>query len=108
MHIKVCKCSIALFTAETKKTFKAPPAGRGWICISFCSSHIQFFASNFEIIWSNLDYKLLVLHVYSIFVWIMIQMQWLPLILNGKSTDKALFCLYEGISFICVTKLICS
>ncbi len=70
--------------------------------------HILFFASNFEIIRSNLDYKLLVLHVYSIFVWIMIKMQWLPLILNGKSTDKALFCLYEGISFISVTKLICS
>ncbi len=45
------------------------------------------------------------LHVCSIFVWIMIKMQWLPLILNGKSTDKALFCLYEEISFICVTYL---
>ncbi len=41
-------------------------------------------------------------HVCSIFVWMMIKMQWLPLILNGKSTDKALVCLYE-ISFICVT-----
>ncbi len=41
------------------------------------------------------------LHVCSIFVWIMIEMQWLPLILNGKSTDKALFCLYEEIYFIC-------
>ncbi len=46
------------------------------------------------------------LHVCSIFVWIMmIKMQWLPLILNGKSTDKALFCLYEEVSFICVTYL---
>ncbi len=27
----------------------------------------------------------------------MIKMQWLPLILNGRSTDKALFCLYEDI-----------
>ncbi len=44
------------------------------------------------------------LHVCSIFVWIMIKMQWLPLILNGKSTDKA-FCLYEEIYFICVTYL---
>ncbi len=32
-------------------------------------------------------------------------MQWLLLILNGKSTDKALFCLYEEIYFICVTYL---
>ncbi len=32
-------------------------------------------------------------------------MQWLPLILNGKSTDKSLVCLYEEISFICVTCL---
>ncbi len=32
-------------------------------------------------------------------------MQCLPPILNGKSTDKALFCLYEDISFICVTYL---
>ncbi len=28
------------------------------------------------------------------------KMQWLPLILNGKSIDKALVCLYEEISFI--------
>ncbi len=40
------------------------------------------------------------LHVCSIFVWIMIKMQWLPLILNGKSTDKALFGLNEDIHFI--------
>ncbi len=33
------------------------------------------------------------------------KMQWLPLILNGKSTDKALFCLYEEIDFICVIYL---
>ncbi len=45
------------------------------------------------------------LHVCSSFDWIMIKMQWLPLILNGKSTDKALFCLYEEIYFICVTYL---
>ncbi len=45
------------------------------------------------------------LHVCSIFVWIMIKMQWLPLILNVRSTDKALFCLYEEIYFICVTYL---
>ncbi len=32
-------------------------------------------------------------------------MQWLPLILNGKSTDKALFCLYEEIYLIWVTNL---
>ncbi len=40
-------------------------------------SNHSVFASNFEIIQSNLDYKLLVLHVCSIFVWIMIKMQWL-------------------------------
>ncbi len=45
------------------------------------------------------------LHVRCIFVWMMIKMQWLSLILNGKSTDKALVCLYEEISFICVTCL---
>ena len=45
------------------------------------------------------------LHVCSIFVWIMIKMQQLPRILNGKSTDKALFCLYEEIYFICTTYL---
>ncbi len=33
------------------------------------------------------------------------KMQWLTLILNGKSTDNALFCLYEEIGFICVTYL---
>ncbi len=41
------------------------------------------------------------LHVCSIFVCIVIKIQWLPLILNGKSTGKALVCLYEQISFIC-------
>ncbi len=35
----------------------------------------------------------------------MIKMQKFPLILNGKSTDKALFCSYEDIYFICVTYL---
>ncbi len=45
------------------------------------------------------------LHVCSIFVWIVIKMQRFPLILNGKSTDKTLFCLYEEIYFICVTYL---
>ncbi len=35
----------------------------------------------------------------------MIKMQWLPLILNGKSTDKALCCLYEDIYYIYVTYL---
>ncbi len=36
----------------------------------------------------------------------MIKMQWLPLILNGKSADKALFCLYEEITtFFGVTYL---
>ncbi len=30
-------------------------------------------------------------------------MQWLPLILNGKSTDTALVCLYEEIGFISAT-----
>ncbi len=34
-----------------------------------------------------------------------LKLQGLPLILNGKSTDIALFCLYEEISFICVTYL---
>ncbi len=34
------------------------------------------------------------------FVWIMIQMQGFPLILNRKSTDKAVSCLYEEIYFI--------
>ncbi len=48
------------------------------------------------------------LHVCSSFVWIMIKMQWLPQILNGKSTDKALFCLYEDNYFICVIYLIWS
>ncbi len=47
------------------------------------------------------DIKKLTLHVYSIFACMIIKMQWLPLILNGKSTDKALFCLYEEIYFIC-------
>ncbi len=61
------------------------------------------FASNLEIIQSYLDKKMLMLHVCIIFVWIMIKTQWLLLILNGKSTDKALFCLYEEIYFICVT-----
>ncbi len=41
------------------------------------------------------------LDVCSIFVR-MIKMQSLPLIINGKSTDKVLFCLYEEIYFICV------
>ncbi len=35
----------------------------------------------------------------------MIKIQWLPLILNGKSEDKALFCLYEEIYLIWVTYL---
>ncbi len=46
------------------------------------------------------------LHVCSIFVWMMNKMQRLSILLNGKSTDKALFCLYEEIYFICVTYLI--
>ncbi len=45
------------------------------------------------------------LHACSIFVWIMVNIQWLRLILNGKSTDKALFCLYEEIYLICVIYL---
>ncbi len=45
------------------------------------------------------------LHVYGISVWITIQMQRLPLILNGRSTDRALLCSYEEIYFICVTYL---
>ncbi len=49
---------------------------------------------------------MLMLHVCSIFVWMMIKMQRLPLILNGKSADKALFCLYEDIYFICIIYLI--
>ncbi len=43
------------------------------------------------------------LHVCSIFVWIVIKLQGFPLILKGKITDKALFYLYEDINFICVT-----
>ncbi len=43
------------------------------------------------------------LHVCSIFVWIVIKLQGFPLILKGKITDKALFYLYEDIYFICVT-----
>ncbi len=35
----------------------------------------------------------------------MIKMQWLPLILNGKSTDKALSCLYEDSYYIYVSYL---
>ncbi len=35
----------------------------------------------------------------------MIETQRFPLILNRKSTDKALVCLYEEIYFICVTYL---
>ncbi len=31
----------------------------------------------------------------------MIKMQRLPLILEGQSTEKALFCLYEDMYFIC-------
>ncbi len=45
------------------------------------------------------------LHVCCIFVWMMIKMQWLPLILNGKSTEKFLVCLYKEIYFICITCL---
>ncbi len=41
----------------------------------------------------------------SIFVWIMIKMQWMPLIINGKTTGKALVCLYEKIYFICIIYL---
>ncbi len=51
--------------------------------------------------WSTFIFK----SVCNIFVWIMIKMQRLPHILNEKSTDKALFYLYEEISFICVTCL---
>ncbi len=49
---------------------------------------------------------MLMLQAWSIFVWIMIKMQGLPLILNGKSTEKALFCFYEDIYLICVIYLI--
>ncbi len=61
--IAVHTCSAVLFTAETKETlyhccsyvqhcfvyignkgtFKAPPAGRDWICISFCFHFMQIF-----------------------------------------------------------------
>ncbi len=41
------------------------------------------------------------MYAASLFL-IMIKMQRLPLILNGKSTDKALFSLYGEIYFICV------
>ncbi len=43
------------------------------------------------------------LHVSTIFVWIVIQILWLCLILQGKSTGKA--CLYEEIYFICIIYL---
>ncbi len=109
---KFISAAAALFTAENKVRFKAPPAGRKWICISFSSVSCRYFfmssftklkfnhsVSVFEMIQSNLN-KLLMLHLCSIFVWIMINMQWLPLILNGKSTDKALF--YMTIYILCV------
>ncbi len=35
MHTKVHKCSAALFTAVTKETLKAPPAGKQLSCVSF-------------------------------------------------------------------------
>ncbi len=34
------------------------------------------------------------LHVYSIFVWIMIKMQWFPLILNEKNTQTKPYFVY--------------
>ncbi len=112
MHVKICKFSAALFTAETRKRFKRLLLAESeyhsarllflfhadifYVYSSFTKlkSDHSVFASNFEIIQSILDLKPLMLHVCSIFVWIMIKMQWLLLILNGKSTDKALFCLY--------------
>ncbi len=47
MHIKIHKCSTALFTAETKETLKAPPTVREWICDSFSSSVVSFYADHF-------------------------------------------------------------
>ncbi len=54
------------------------------------------FATNLKII------KNCILYVFSVFVWNVIKMQWLPLILNEKSTDYALDCLYEDNYFICI------
>ncbi len=83
MHIKVHKCSTALFRAETKETLKVSESASHsarlhsihadifHVYSSFTKliSEHSVFASNFEIIQSNLDYKLLMLHVCSIFVW---------------------------------------
>ncbi len=65
---EVHKCSAALFTAENKVRFKAPPAGRKWICVSFSSVSCRYFfmssftklkfnhsVSVFEMIQSNLN-----------------------------------------------------
>ncbi len=40
------------------------------------------------------------LHVCSIFVWMMIQMQWLPLILNGKSKESYFVYMKRFILFV--------
>ncbi len=89
MQITVHKCSAALFTAETNETLKAPPAGREWICVSFSSSSVSLhsdifyahssftklksdhsgFASNLEIIPSDLNKKLLMLQTKPYFVY---------------------------------------
>ncbi len=42
---------------------------------------------------------MLMLHVCIIFVWIVIKTQWLPLILNRKSSGKALASDFREISF---------
>ncbi len=53
---------------------------------------VRPFCFRFKFV-SNLDKK----HVCSIFVWIVMKLQWLPLILNGNSTGKVLVYLYVEI-----------
>ncbi len=57
---------------------------------------------NFEMIQSDLDLKLLMLHLCSIFVWIVIKIQWLPLILNGKRTGKTFVYMKRFILFVLI------
>ncbi len=47
--------------------------------------------------------KLLMLHVWSIFVWIVIKIEWLPLIFKGKSTGKVLVC-FSGVKIGALTR----
>ncbi len=64
------------------------------------------FATNFAIIQAIVSQKLCILYVFSVFVWNVIKMQWLPLYLNEKSTSYVLDCLYEYIYFILLFSLV--